>query len=109
MNTVMKPITFLTKEQIKLILTKSKNYGYIVVEDKKIALEIDNLAMGEQYAKAFGKKFYDHLPYAEYGYEDPFNFANEWGVCTISDQDLKYEVLDGKIYESLVPIGGVYD
>lgn len=106
MNTVVKPITFLTKEQIKLTLTKPKDYGYIVVEDKKIVLEIDDLAMGEQYAKAFGKKFYDHFPYAEYGYEDPFNFANEWWVCTIDNQELRYEVLDGKIYESLIPIGG---
>lgn len=69
------------KNNIKDILTSKENYSYIVDEANKLCLELKGEEeIAKMYAKAFNKKWYDHLPYEEYGFEDPYNFALEWGV-----------------------------
>ena len=89
-------------------------YGYIVIESRNIVLEVSNKdGSAPMYAKAFGGKYYDHVPNEEYGYEDQFNFINDWNFMTIDNYRLRfcpsedgtklYAILQGEVYDEAKP------
>ena len=69
-----------------------KEYVYIVHEHSHNILEMHNMEEATAYAKAFGDMFkvYDHFPYVEYGYEDPYNFTNDWTVTNVDGFIVSY-------------------
>ena len=64
-------------------MKKEKNYFYLVNESTKTCAEFYEEFPTEEFIKEYtdkGLKFYDHFPYVEYGFEDPYNFIAEWYV-----------------------------
>ena len=61
---------------------KNKEYFYAVNANTKTCVEF--YCSREDfygYVNAFKvPEHYDHFPYAESGYEDPYNFIDEWSV-----------------------------
>ena len=72
-----------------------ENYYYIVNKRSQIVCELrGDKASAEDLAKLSGCTLYDHFPYEECGYEDPFNFIAEWAV---------YSHDNGRLYVQLDP------
>ena len=65
------------------------DYGYIVDEKNKTIIEAE-LDKAQVLAHAFGKVCLTYFPYADYGYEDPYNFSNEWTVFNEDGQRITY-------------------
>lgn len=66
-----------------------EDFYYIVVEKSKTVFEMP-ASMAITYAKVFNLPYYTHYPYAEFGYEDPYNFTNEWEVYNTKNQRITY-------------------
>lgn len=58
-------------------------FSYIVYPDKKVCIEVSK-EFGSVYSNIFGGILYEYFPYAEYGFEDPYTFTEEWEVCGAS-------------------------
>ena len=67
-------------------------YKYLVIPEGHFVFEMDSSQNITIYQKTFGGIVYDHFPYEEYGYEDPYNFSNDWVVTLGSGGILTYEV-----------------
>ena len=67
-------------------------YKYLVMPEGLFVFEMDKSQNITIYQKTFGGIVYDHFPYAEYGYEDPYNFVNNWIVTLADGSILTYEV-----------------
>jgi hypothetical protein len=61
---------------------RNKEYFYAVNTNTKTCVEFYcSKEDFYSYVNAFEiAKYYDHFPYAECGYEDPYNFIHEWTV-----------------------------
>ena len=55
-------------------------YYYVVYPDKRYCVEFNNIENSKGYIAAFGGELYDHFPYADFGYDDPYTFTEEWEV-----------------------------
>lgn len=71
---------------------KVEDYFYIALPEKKICVELTDYDKAIAYSKAFGGVMYNHYPYAEYGYEDPYAFTNEWTILTNYGDRVTYDV-----------------
>ena len=70
-----------------------KNYYYIVNAKHKIVCEnYCSREDAEILAKFSGCALYDHFPYKEYGYEDPYSFIAEWSVYSNENFELKVKL-----------------
>ena len=79
-----------------------KKYYYIVNAKHKIVCEyFCELPDAERLARFSNCPLYDHFPYVEYGYEDPYNFIAEWSVYSNENARLRVE-LDWKNRVSVV-------
>lgn len=67
-------------------------YKYLVMPESHFMIEVDSSQDINIYQKTFGGIIYDHFPYIEYGYEDPYNFSNDWTMTLMSGDILTYEV-----------------
>ncbi len=67
-------------------------YKYLVMPESHLVFEIDSSQDISVYQKTFGGIVYDHFPDIEYGYEDPYNFSNDWVITLMSGDILTYEV-----------------
>lgn len=77
---------------------ETKDYNYIVYPEKKVCIEVDSVN-SHVYVQTFGGIAYDHFPYEEYGYTDPYSFTEEWEVFGNSGR-IEYEFdKDGLIRE----------
>ena len=66
-----------------------KEYFYIVNERHKIVAEFYGyFEEAETIAVLGGCALYEHFPYEEYGYEDPYNFIDEWEVYSYDNYRL---------------------
>lgn len=81
------------KENISRL--KAENYFYIVLPKKKICVELTDYEKALAYSKSFGGIMYNYYPYIEYGYEDPYIFAEEWTVLANYGDRVVYEVASG--------------
>lgn len=68
------------------------NYVYVVLPDKKICIELEDMDKAKAYAKAFGGEVREVFPYAEYGFEDPYTFTNEWTILVNYGDKVEYEI-----------------
>ena len=59
------------------------DFCYIAFPDKKVCIEVEDIERGKAYIQTFGGIFYNHYPYEEYGFEDPYAFTEEWEVYGI--------------------------
>ena len=86
-------------------MNKTVDYAYIVFPNKEECIEIEDPEVAHIYAKIFGGIYYDHFPYAEYGFEDPYNFANTWVVTNMNGDIIEYNVEpDGTVKEVIVDV-----
>ena len=79
-------------------------YCYIAYPEKKVCIEIEDAERGRAYIQTFGGILHTNFPYEEYGYEDPYNFTNEWELFGTQGR-ITYEVNDKGIVEEV--IGGI--
>ena len=66
-------------------------YGYIVDEKNKTVMEVE-LSKAQVLARAFGKVCLTYFPYEDYGYEDPYNFSNDWTILNEDGQRVTYSL-----------------
>ena len=77
-----------------------EDYIYVVLPEKKVCVELTDSEQASMYAKVFGGYISEVYPYAEYGYEDPYTFTNEWTVLVNSGDVAHYEVNEnGEVME----------
>ena len=78
----------------------TEDYVYVVLPEKKICVELTDYEQAGVYAKAFGGYVSEVYPYAEYGYEDPYTFTNEWTILVNYGDTARYEVNEnGEVVE----------
>jgi hypothetical protein len=79
---------------------KVENYVYVVLPEKQICVELTDYEKAQAYAKAFGGYVSEIYPYAEYGYEDPYTFTDEWTILVNYGDTVHYEVNEnGEVVE----------
>ena len=88
-------------KELKERLTATPELTYIVIENKQICIEMEDAERANAYAKAFNGVVYNHFPYAEYGFEDPYIFTEQWTILTNYDEQVSYEWQDNTIVEVL--------
>lgn len=88
-------------KDLKERLTKT-DFGYIVYPDKELCIEMEDLENARIYAKIFDGIFYDHFPYEEYGFEDPYTFCNTWIITNQVDDIIEYKVTENGVQEVLI-------
>ena len=93
----------MTIKNLKERLTE-QDFCYIVFPNKENVIEFTDPEKAHIYTRIFGGIFYDHFPYAEYGFEDPYTFVNTW-VFTNEDGDIiEYVVNDNDVQEVEVDV-----
>lgn len=80
----------LIKQFIKNL--KTNNYFYIVRPKLRICIELTDYDKAQSYSKAFGGILFTAYPYADYGYQDPYTFAQEWTVLTNYGDKVNYAI-----------------
>ena len=88
-------------KELKERLTETPTLTYIVIENKQICIEMEDAERATAYAKAFNGVVYDHFPYVEYGFEDPYTFTEQWTIFTNSDEQISYEWQNDALVEVL--------
>ena len=74
---------------------KSTDYIYVVNKQMKTIVELER-ETGIKYCKAMKLTYCDYLPYKDYGYDNPYDFINEW---TFYDNDMSLIKYDEKLNE----------
>jgi hypothetical protein len=76
-------------KDLKERLTETE-YVYVAIPSKEVIAEFTDAEVASAYAKAFGGVVWNHFPYAEYGFEDPYNFANTWVTLDAEGDIIEY-------------------
>ena len=74
-------------------------YVYIAFPNKQNIIEFKDAETAHIYAMLFGGIFWDYYPYEEYGFEDPYNFTNEWVVTNENGDIIEYVVTKNGVEE----------
>ena len=82
----------MTIKDLKERLTE-QDFCYIVFPNKENVIEFTDTEEAHIYTRIFGGIFYDHFPYLECGFEDPYAFVNTW-VFTNEDGDIIEYIAD---------------
>ena len=82
--------TIITADVIRDTCKKTEPLYYLVQENHHTCMEVHG-ERATPFAKAFGLKIYTHFPYAEYGFEDPYSFVNEWSFFDEDCALIKYD------------------
>lgn len=69
---------------------KSTDYIYVVNKQMKTIVELER-ETGIRYCKAMKLTYCDYLPYEDYGYDNPYDFINEWTFYNASMGMIKYD------------------
>ena len=77
------------------------NFFYVVFENRKIVIESEDERFAKAYADTFDGKYYTYFPYADYGYEDPYSFLEEWKLWDSNGNVISYR-WDGDILQEEV-------
>ena len=77
------------------------NYVYVALPTQGVIAEFTDEKMAHAYAKTFNGVFWDHFPYAEYGFEDPYTFTNTWVVLETSGEIVEYDWVGDALTEVL--------
>mgnify|MGYP003297470051 CR=1 FL=1 len=78
------------------------DYVYVAIPEHKAIVEFTDMEVASAYAKAFGGIVYNYFPYEKYGFEDPYNFSNEWVVLNEAGDIIEYEVSEDSIVMEVV-------
>ena len=81
-----------------------QDFCYIVFPKHENVLEFNDSEKAHIYARIFGGTFYDHFPYLECGFEDPYTFANTWVFTNENGDIIEYVVNDNGVQEAEVGI-----
>lgn len=82
-------------------MNKIVDYAYIVFPNNKVCVEIQDPEVAQIYQKTFGGILYNHFPYEEYGFEDPYAFVNEWSFTNAEGNTIEYNVTDAGVVEEI--------
>ena len=88
-------------KDLKERLTETE-YVYVAIPSKEVVAEFTNAKVASAYAKAFGGVVWNHFPYAEYGFEDPYNFSNTWVTLDAEGDIIEYNVAEDNIVLEVV-------
>jgi hypothetical protein len=91
----------MTIKDLKKRLTENE-YVYVAIPSKEVVAEFTDAEVASAYAKAFGGVVWDRFPYAEYGFEDPYNFSNTWVTLDAEGDIIEYNVTEGNIVVEVV-------
>ena len=78
-------------KELKAKLT-NVDYIYIALPNRLVVAEFIDKDCAIAYAQAFKGVYWEHLPYKEYGYDDPYNFSNEWMVLNHKGDLVEYDI-----------------
>ena len=78
------------------------DYVYVAIPSKEVVAEFTDAEVASAYAKAFGGVVYNHFPYEEYGFEDPYNFSNTWVILDTEGDIIEYNVSEDNIVVEVV-------
>lgn len=81
---------------IKKRLTETE-YVYVAIPTKEVIVEFTDTEVASAYAKTFNGVVWNHYPYEEYGYEDPYAFTNDWVVLNSAGNIIEYDVTEDNI------------
>lgn len=89
-------------KDLKERLTETE-YVYVAIPSKEVVAEFTDKEKATAYARAFNGIVYDYFPYKNYGYEDPYSFANNWIVLNTEGDIIEYNVTkDNTVAEVVV-------
>ena len=88
-------------KDLKERLTETE-YVYVAIPSKEVVAEFTDAEVASAYAKAFGGVVWDHFPYAEYGFEDPYSFSNTWVTLDAEGDIIEYNVMADNIIVEVV-------
>ena len=71
---------------------KAEDYFYVTIPEKKICIELEDYDKAVAYSKSFNGELSKVFPYEQYGFEDPYTFANEWTVLVNYGDKVEYEI-----------------
>lgn len=78
-------------------------YVYVAIPNQEVVAEFTDRRVATAYAKAFNGIVWNHFPYKEYGFEDPYNFSNKWVVLDKMGDIIEYNVAeDNTVMEVVV-------
>ena len=77
-------------------------YVYVAIPSKEVVAEFTDMEVARGYAQAFGGVVWNHFPYAEYGFEDPYNFSNTWVTLNEDGDIIEYNVTEDNIVVEVV-------
>lgn len=72
---------------------KSTDYIYVVNSQLKTIVELER-EVGIKYCKAMRLIYCNYLPYEDYGYDNPYDFINEWTFYDVNMCIVKYDNFD---------------
>ena len=78
------------------------DYVYVAIPSKEVVAEFTDVEVASAYAKAFGGVVWNHFPYEEYGFEDPYNFSNTWVMLNENGDIIEYNVTEDNIVVEVV-------
>lgn len=78
------------------------DYVYVAIPNKEVVAEFTDIKVASAYAKAFGGVVWNHFPYKEYGFEDPYNFSNTWIMLDEKGDIIEYNVSENNIVVEVV-------
>ncbi len=88
-------------KDLKERLTETE-YVYVAIPSKEVVAEFTDVEVASAYAKAFGGVVWDHFPYKEYGFDDPYNFSNTWVTLDAEGAIIEYNVAEDNIVLEVV-------
>ena len=91
----------MTIKNLKERLTETE-YVYVAIPSKEVVAEFTDAEVASAYAKAFGGVVWNHFPYSEYGFEDPYSFSNTWVTLDAEGDIIEYNVTADNIVVEVV-------
>ena len=88
-------------KDLKERLTETE-YVYVAIPSKEVVAEFTDAEVASAYAKAFGGVVWNHFPYEEYGFEDPYSFSNTWVILDAEGDIIEYNVSEDNIVLEVV-------
>ena len=81
----------MTIKELKEKLT-NVDYIYISLPNRLVVAEFIDKDCAIAYAQAFKGIYWEYFPYKEYGYDDPYNFSNEWMILNNKGDIVEYDI-----------------
>ena len=64
---------------------------YLLDKHKKEVIEIKNIEPIKFILDSMKIKYYDYFPYEDAGYEDPYNFMEDYALITFNGNEIEAE------------------